>query len=137
MMQIIPQHSAGFRCVWEQVHEGADAWLAAHWIATPQSDSPDQEDQEGSSDGRCCGTQQHGTRSSGTLQAMERQTGGRKLQHYRNVSDLVDPRPIDGTRFTYRGMPLFPVSYDCDWMVSNKVLLSAVCEEVFVIGCEA
>jgi len=54
-----------------------------------------------------------------------------------DVAELVDPRPFDGTRFTYRGMPFLPVSYDCDWMVSNKVLLNAVSSEVFVIGCEA
>jgi hypothetical protein len=59
------------------------------------------------------------------------------MQHFSDVSELVDPRPIDGTRFTYQGMPLLPVSYDCDWMVSNDVLLSAVREEVFDIGLDA
>jgi hypothetical protein len=59
------------------------------------------------------------------------------MPNFYDVSDLVDPRPIDGTRFTYQGMPLLPVSYDCEWMASNKVLLSAVYEEVVFIGCEA
>ena len=59
------------------------------------------------------------------------------MQNFHDFSELVDPRPFDGTRFTYRGMPLLLVSYDCEWMVSSKVLLSAVCEEVFVIGSEA
>jgi hypothetical protein len=34
------------------------------------------------------------------------------MQNFHDVSALVDPRPFDGTRFTYRGMPLLPVSYD-------------------------
>jgi hypothetical protein len=59
------------------------------------------------------------------------------MRNFYDVSDLVDPRPIDGTRFTYRGMPLLPVSFDCAWMVSNDVLLSAVREEVFDIGFNA
>lgn len=59
------------------------------------------------------------------------------MQNFYNVSELIDPRPIDGTRFTYRGMPLLPVSYDCEWMVSNDVLLSAVRKEVFDIGFDA
>ena len=59
------------------------------------------------------------------------------MQEFYDVSELVDPRPFDGTRSTYRGMPLLPITYDCDWMVSNRVLLSAACKEVFVIGCEA
>jgi len=58
------------------------------------------------------------------------------MQDFCDASDLVDPRPIDGTRFTYRGMPLLPVSYDCEWMSSNKALVNAVREEVFTIGCE-
>jgi hypothetical protein len=58
------------------------------------------------------------------------------MQSFYHVSELVDPRPFDGTRFTYRGMALLPVSYDCDWMASNKVLLSAVCKEVFDLGFE-
>ena len=59
------------------------------------------------------------------------------MQEFYDVSELVDPRPFDGNRSTYRGMPLLPISYDCDWMVSNRVLLNAACKEVFVIGCEA
>ena len=61
----------------------------------------------------------------------------KQMQEFYDVSELVDPRPFDGTRSTYRGMPLLPISYDCDWMVSNRVLLSVACKEVFVIGCEA
>ena len=59
------------------------------------------------------------------------------MQNFYDVSDLIDPLAFDGTRFTYQGKPLLPVSYDCDWMSSNKVLLRAVWEEVLVIGCEA
>jgi hypothetical protein len=58
------------------------------------------------------------------------------MQDFHDVLELVDTRPFDGTRFTYRGMPLLPVSYDCEWMLSHKTLLKAVCEEVFVIGSE-
>jgi hypothetical protein len=61
----------------------------------------------------------------------------KQMQEFYDVSELVDPRPFDGIRSTYRGMPLLPISYDCDWMVFNRVLLSAACKEVFVIGCEA
>lgn len=59
------------------------------------------------------------------------------MRRFSHVTELVDPRPIDGIRLTYRGMPLLPVSYDSDWMVSNDVLLSAVGEEVFDIGFDA
>ena len=41
----------------------------------------------------------------------------KQMQEFYDVSELVDPRPFDGTRSTYRGMPLLPISYDCDWMV--------------------
>src|ERR1700756_5189958 len=94
---IISQHRSTLYCVWVPAHSGADAPLAAVWIDTPQSDSRDQKDQEKSSDGRR-GTQQPATGSSTTSQAMERQTGESKLQTYREVSELIDPRSIDGSR---------------------------------------
>ena len=59
------------------------------------------------------------------------------MQNFVDVTELVDPRPFGGARFTYQGMPLLPVSYDCDWMVSNKVLLSAVGDQVFDLAFEA
>ena len=31
------------------------------------------------------------------------------MQNFHDFSELVDPRPFDGTRFTYRGIPLFLV----------------------------
>lgn len=133
---IISQHPATLHCVWVPVHTGADAPLAAVWIDTPQSDFCDQEHQERSSDGRCCATQTHVTGSSVTLQAMERRTGERKLQTYREVSELIDPRPIDGSRLSYNGKPLLPVSYECKWMSSNHMLQRAVIEQLFVIGSE-
>jgi hypothetical protein len=62
--------------------------------------------------------------------------GGRELQRYRNIMELADPRPIDGIRYLYREMPLLPVSYECDWMISDDGLRHAVIEQMFVIACE-
>jgi hypothetical protein len=61
---------------------------------------------------------------------------GCKLQKYWNVSELVDPRPNDGDRFSYYGKPILPVAFECDWMMSSNALQRAVAEQMFFIGCE-
>ena len=58
------------------------------------------------------------------------------MKMFYEASELVDPRPNYASRFSYRGMPLLPVSYDCDWMVSDKALRHAVKEQIFVIKYE-
>jgi hypothetical protein len=57
-------------------------------------------------------------------------SGGTRMQKYNYLAELVDPRPHDGSRFFYRDMPLLPVSFECDWMVSNEALLFAVTREI-------
>ncbi len=46
------------------------------------------------------------------------------------LAELVDPRPRDGGRRSHQGMPLLPVSYECDWMTSNIALQRAVITEM-------
>lgn len=58
------------------------------------------------------------------------------MEGTRHISDLVDPRPHDGERFSYRGMVLLPVSYECDWMTSNRALQRSVGQEMLLIGRE-
>ncbi|MBV8437375.1 MAG: hypothetical protein JOY95_07670 [Silvibacterium sp.] len=58
------------------------------------------------------------------------------MEKYREVSDLLDPRPGDGGRLSYDGMPLLPVSYECKWMVSDTGFQQAVMVQLFVIGSE-
>ena len=58
------------------------------------------------------------------------------MKMFREVSELVDPRPHDGSRLSYRGMPLLPVAYECEWMASNNLLQRAVIEQMFGIGWE-
>ena len=56
------------------------------------------------------------------------------MQIFREVSELVDPRQGDGGRLSYNGMPLLPVSLDCEWMSSDAALQRAIVKEMFVIG---
>jgi hypothetical protein len=58
------------------------------------------------------------------------------MQRFSYLSELVDPRPSDGIRLSYQGMPLLPVSYECDWMTFNEDLQRAVSKEIhnFMIG---
>jgi hypothetical protein len=58
------------------------------------------------------------------------------LERIRHFSDLVDPRPQDGDRSCYQGMVLLPVSYECDWMASNRALQRSIGEQMLVIGSE-
>ena len=52
------------------------------------------------------------------------------MQKYSYLAELVDPRPHDGSRFSYQGMPLLPVSYEYEWMMSNEALQRAVVNEM-------
>ena len=132
----VSHQPANLHCVWVPAHTGADAPLAAIWIDTPAPDPGNQEDQERSSGGRCCGAQQEWQSSLETLAAINRRTGERKLKRYRNVSELVDPRPIIGDRLSYRGMALLPVSFECDWMVSSNTLQRAIAKELLAMARE-
>jgi hypothetical protein len=57
-------------------------------------------------------------------------SGESKMLQFSYLAELVDPRPHDGSRSSYRGMPLLPVSYDCEWMISSEVLVRAVTKEI-------
>jgi hypothetical protein len=61
---------------------------------------------------------------------------GFNVQTLRDPSELVDPRPYDGGRLSYDGMPLLPVSLECEWMSSDMALQHAIVNEMFVIGSE-
>lgn len=52
------------------------------------------------------------------------------MPQFSYLAELVDPRPHDGGRRSHQGMPLLPVSYECDWMTSNEALLCAVITEM-------
>lgn len=59
------------------------------------------------------------------------------MQKYGYLAELVDPRPHDGSRFSYQGMPLLPVSYECEWMISSEALQLAVIKEMRISLIEA
>lgn len=58
------------------------------------------------------------------------------MQMFREVSELVDPRPYDGGRLSYAGKAVLPVSLECEWMSSDSALQRAIWRELFVIGSE-
>lgn len=132
---IILRHPATLKCIWEPMQAGADAPLTAHWIETSPTDPPAHRDRQRSSDERCPGNPRYETRSSRTPQTMQRSTGGNKLKIF-DVSELIDPHPYYAKRCSYRGMPLLPVAYECDWMTSSKALQRAVTEEMLVARYE-
>ena len=53
------------------------------------------------------------------------------MPQFSYLAELVDPRPHDAGRHSYQGMPLLPVSYECDWMTSNETLQRAVSAEMW------
>jgi hypothetical protein len=62
--------------------------------------------------------------------------GGSELQRYQNFMELAEPRPHNGITYLYRGMPLLPISFECDWMTSDNALRRAVIQQMVVIGSE-
>ena len=57
------------------------------------------------------------------------------MPQFSYLAELVDPRPHDAGRRSHQGMPLLPVSYECDWMTSNEALQRAVSTEMWSL-CE-
>jgi hypothetical protein len=53
------------------------------------------------------------------------------MPQFTYLAELVDPRPHDAGRHSYQGMPLLPVSYECDWMTSDEALQGAVNTEMW------
>jgi hypothetical protein len=52
------------------------------------------------------------------------------MPQFNYLAELVDPRPHDAGRRSYQGMPLLPVSYECDWMTSSEDLQRVVATEI-------
>ena len=52
------------------------------------------------------------------------------MKRFSYFAELVDPRSHDGGRFSYQGMTVLPVSYECDWMTSSEDLQRVVDTEI-------
>jgi hypothetical protein len=130
---VIPEHAAPLHCIWVPSGIGAAAPLAAVWTDTP--DSSRQENVQRSTEERCSRSP-HGVQPSGTHQTTELRKGGGELQSYGNLMELADPRPHNGVTYLYRGMPLLPISFECDWMRSDDALRRALIQQMFVLASE-
>ena len=129
--EMIPGHPATLHCIWAPLHAGADAPLIAHWIDTTRGGFTGHENPRRPSGERGIN---RGSGISEALQTVNDRERGFKVQILHDPSELVDPRPFDGGRVSYGGMPLLPVSFECEWMSSDTVLQRAIAREIFVIG---
>jgi len=114
-----PHHYPTLHEVWEEIHTVAGESLVSHWLTTlPMKTISNQS-------------------LTGYLsQPLATKPGNRrkKMKRFREVSELVDPRPSDGSRLLYRGMPLLPVAYEFDWMASDNLLQRAIIQQMFGLG---
>jgi hypothetical protein len=133
--EMIPERPATLHCIWVPLHAGADAPLIAHWIDTTRCGSARHENPRRSSGERGINRGLGISEALQTLNDRERERGF-NVQTLRDPWELVDPRHYDGGRLSYGGMPLLPVSLECEWMSSDTALQRAIVREMFVIGSE-
>ena len=131
--EMFPVHPATLHCIWVPLHAGADAPLIAHWIDTTRCGSTSNENPRRRSSERGIN---RGSGISEALQTVNDRERGFNVQILHDPSELVDPRPYDGGRVSYGGMPLLPVSFECEWMSSDTALQRAIAREMLVIGSE-